>query len=690
MPLEQFAKLSSSNPGFSTEPNADGSSYLDNHVIVTQKDNSYNITKKSLKNALAQEKRAKSTIQSLREKSDVLCDQLSEACKARESMEKALGYLKSIVDTSSAEIAKLQEQINTLVQLTTQQSQELVALSTELAVQIKNCEALKRQKLALYHSQDAMHKRLGCTISRITSYKDQSNDKTALADPYLLKDSAGVIKPETRDMIQKLACEGVSTERASEVINIVAEGLGIDVIGTMQLAHELEHAKSVTICGDGTSIKHQQYEAKSAYIQLPTQDGSLSSPSTSATPVYQTFGVQRAPTHVAKQQLDSWIGAIDTCCSLLACSPLGKGSCMSSKMVAPKLCGMLTDHASDQKCLHGLLVEWKHQCDWEARATLKLAEMSVEEQLNMLTHHLDSSVSGVKDWRSLSPQHQDTVMHDAWFALAAQIGDEEFQKLSPDAQFDVNFLAWAGCCMHKELNVVKGGVANMASAWKELNLVPLLPLPNKYEAEKHQDLSLDNVGQGVIKILDLLGALCHNKDEKKGYHSMVDAFFQNPDLLLALEAALTNATLDGQIWDQPKVIYAVLYQIPHLPNIQPILVAFFEGALKTWEQFMSEFNSNGIIAQAMPEQHESAWIAPTNDTSEGALGQCCQMLHHAPTMSDEQRNARVMWLRHNTYEWKKQMLTKDDEKFIQQEARMLDLSGVNKKVQAELHNAFQE
>ncbi|KAJ1300458.1 hypothetical protein OPQ81_005273 [Rhizoctonia solani] len=178
------------------------------------------------------------------------------------------------------------------------------------------------------------------------------------------------------------------------------------------------------------------------------------------------------------------------------------------------------------------------------------------------------------------------------------------------------------------------------------------------------------------------------------FHNQVKEYcrsiIQNPDLLLAPEAALTNATLDGQIWDQPKVIYAVLYRIPHLPNIRPILVAFFEGALKTWERFTSEFNSDGIIAQATPEQRESAWIAPTNDTSEGALGQCRQMLRRAPTMSDEQRNARVMWLRHNTYEWKKQTLTKDDEKFIRQEARMLDSSGVNKKVQAELHNAFQE
>ncbi|KAJ1305890.1 hypothetical protein OPQ81_010610 [Rhizoctonia solani] len=645
------------------EPNADRSSYLDNHVIVTQKDNSYNITKKSLKNALAREKRAKSTIQSLREKSDVLCDQLLEACKARESMEKALGYLKSIVDTSSAEIAKLQEQINTLVQLTTQQSQELIALSTD----------------------------------------------------------------------------------AQSVARIMFEGL---IAARMQLAHELEHAKSVTICSDGTSIKHQQYETKSTYIQLPTQDGSLSSPSTSATPVYWTFGVQRAPTHVAKQQLDSWIGAIDTCCSLLAHSPLGKGSCMSSKMVAPKLCGMLTDHASDQKRLHGLLVEWKCQCDWEACATLKLAEMSVEEQLNMLTHHLDSSVSGVKDWRSLSPQHQDAVMHDAWFALAAQIGDEEFQKLSPDAQFDVDFLAWAGCCMHKELNVVKGGVANMASAWKELNLVPPLPLPNKYEAEKHQDLSLDNVGQGVIKILDLLGALCHNKDEKKGYHSTVDAFFQNEfgyskwfpatnhtrfgsycdaaiEIVLHLETYkkllkfLSGSRPSQKFMNIEENVFNGLHDIPTLTEIA-VLALYAQAvgrpymhhvrggtynalnlgpfhnqvkeycALKTWERFTSEFNSDGIIAQATPEQRESAWIAPTNDTSEGALGQCRQMLRRAPTMSDEQWNARVMWLRHNTYEWKKQTLTKDDEKFIRQEARMLDSSGVNKKVQAELHNAFQE
>jgi hypothetical protein len=74
---------------------------------------------------------------------------------------------------------------------------------------------------------------------------------------YPLKDQVGAIRPETRDVIKKLACQGVSTERISEVIKIVADGLGIQVVGSvsarsvarimleglvearMQVAHEL-------------------------------------------------------------------------------------------------------------------------------------------------------------------------------------------------------------------------------------------------------------------------------------------------------------------------------------------------------------------------------------------------------------------------------------------------------------------
>ncbi|CAE6466943.1 unnamed protein product [Rhizoctonia solani] len=479
--LGQFVKLSSTNLTSGTERgSAESTSDPTSPVIVVRRDKEYDALKKLLKNAIQRERRAKSNVQLLRERSDILCDQLSDACKARESMERALGYLQSVVDTRSTEIARLKEQISNLQRTTAQLSQELVKLSTELSTLLKKSQALENQRISMHRSHDALHKRLGRAMLKITQYEEHFSHEAVKTDQYHLKNSMGVIKPEVRDMLRKLACEGVSTERASDVINIVAEGLGVDIEGTvsahsvarimfeglvtarMQIAHELMQAKSVTICGDGTSIKHQQYEAKSAYIQLPVQDDSKSLQSLQSNniaPVHRTLGVQRAPTHTAKQQLDGWLKVFDACCDVFSRSPIGQTSHISSKMVAPKLRGMLTDHASDQKRLYELLGEWKRRCDREVRAMSKLAGMSVEEQLNMLSHHLDNAVSGVKGWRGLSPEHQSTVMHDAWFVLAAHIGEEEFQKLNPEVQFDIDFLAWTGCCMHKELNVTKGGVA---------------------------------------------------------------------------------------------------------------------------------------------------------------------------------------------------------------------------------------
>ncbi|EUC65941.1 hypothetical protein RSOL_503290 [Rhizoctonia solani AG-3 Rhs1AP] len=539
--LGQFIKPASTNLASGTERGVSEST-SDPTNPVASRNQEYESIKKLLKNAMQRERRAKSNVQLLREKSNTLCDQFSEACKARESMEQALGCLQSVVDARSTEIARLHEQIGYLKQLTTQLSQELVKVSTELSTQIKKSQALENQQISMHRSRDAMRKRYGRAMLKITEYKEQSSTEVVVPDQYPLKNSIGIIKPEVRDMLRKLACEGVATERASEVIDIVAEGLGIYIEGTisarsvarimfeglitarMQIAHELMQAKSITICGDGTSIKHQQFEAKSAYIQLPVQETSKSYQSDDIVPVHRTFGVQRAPTHTAKQQLDGWLQAFDACCEVFSRSPIGQPSRISTKMVAPKLRGMLTDHASDQKRLYELLEEWKRRCDREARAVSKLAEMSVEEQLNMLLRHLDNAVSGVKNWRSLSPEHQSAMMHDAWFALATQIGEEEFQKLNPEVQFDINFLAWTGCCMHKELNVVKGGVANMISAWKELNLTPPIPLLNKFEAQKNKDP--DNSTRGVIKLTSLAGALFNNKDDKKGYHSTVDGFFQ--------------------------------------------------------------------------------------------------------------------------------------------------------------------
>ena len=50
------------------------------------------------------------------------------------------------------------------------------------------------------------------------------------------------------------------------------------------------------------------------------------------------------------------------------------------------------------------------------------------------------------------------------------------------------------------------------------------------------------------------------------------------------------------------------------------LIAFFEAAGKTWQCFTSEFAPGGLIDETTAEEKEVAWMPPTNDANEGALG----------------------------------------------------------------------
>lgn len=248
-------------------------------------------------------------------------------------------------------------------------------------------------------------------------------------------------------------------------------------------------------------------------------------------PTFRTLGVHKAANHTAKQQLDGWIGIINACCNLLTKSPLGNNMCISSSLVAPKLRGVLSDHAADQKRFHELLKHWKIRCDREVRALSKLKNMSLDEQLNMLSNYLDDAASNMGDWRALPAEQQSALMHDAWLALAAQIGEAEFQKLSPDTQFGVDFLAWAGCCMHKELNAVRGGFTEMSASWKNMSLTPPIALKNKFEVTMGAKLNEDKSTRGAIKLVSLAGALFNNKDDKRGYQSTIDHFFEVRTLL---------------------------------------------------------------------------------------------------------------------------------------------------------------
>ena len=94
----------------------------------------------------------------------------------------------------------------------------------------------------------------------------------------------------------------------------------------------------------------------------------------------------------------------------------------------------------------------------------------------------------------------------------------------------------------------------------------------------------------------------------------------NPDDLIGDKATHKTGVFGGKEWSDPEVVKAVAKLTPKLPHLRPLLVAFFTGALETWERFTAEFAEGGLIDKATPEQRERAWMPITNDRSEGSLG----------------------------------------------------------------------
>ncbi|CUA67986.1 Myosin-10 [Rhizoctonia solani] len=784
-------------------------------VSVVSNDNDFDTLKQSYKNIMKRDERSKLRIESLQTEVINLYRLLSDARNAQITAEHALSDLQMTVEASASETSGLQARIDALERIASEASLDLSAMSIKLQEQTHMNDTLVDRQRSKNQANDTMRKRIERLRFKLAEERQQLVE--CQSQEFELKNQLGIVRPEVRDMLRKLACEGVANERAIDIVHIVAECLGVTIIGSvsarsiprimleglvqarMQVAHELSLANYVSICGDGTTIKNQQHEAKGLFLSNASElvqsdsEGESHQDSHPSNLTMRTLGVEKAISHTAQQQLDGWITTFETCCDALKRSPLGQNLHVSSETFALKLRGILTDHAADQKRLVELMREWKRRVDRQVRAVPVLRGMSTEEQLNVLSTQLDNAQDSIQDWRALPEEEQSVLMHDAWLALAIQLGDEEFKKMSSESQFEADLIAWTGCCMHKELNAVKGGVSAMSSIWKAIGSKPPISLPNKLERMGLSEFTKYKIGSAV-KLTALAGALFNHKDDKRGYQSTVDYYFEkvfgyskrfadtshtrygshcdaaaelilhlsnyiglllllgdaknntgltnieqnlvdglqdipmltelvvlalygqavgkpymrhvrsaalnsmdlgpfhnrvkqhcqaiinNPDLLLGADTSYTTGTLDGQSWDRPEVIYCVLSMVKDLPDIRPALVAFFEGALKSWERFTVEYDDGGIIAQATAKQRKSAWVSPTNDVSEGALGQCRQMLRRAPTMTDEQRNARVMWKHNHTYDWARQTLTQDDQNFVRTEARRIDASGSGKKV----------
>ncbi|KDQ10140.1 hypothetical protein BOTBODRAFT_116269 [Botryobasidium botryosum FD-172 SS1] len=628
----------------------------------------------------------------------------------------------------------------------------------------------------------------------------------------------GIITTDTREMIRDFAALGVPAAKINEAIHIATKGAGITTLGDVdrqsvaqivlegliateiQLVQEMHNTEAISLSGDATTDKHLTYESKHACIRVPKYSPGVQ-PVTpvlgECMPSQHFLGINHAVDHTSEVQLEEWINGAKRMHETYNTSPAGKRQPRDWRNFARLVKAMNTDHANDQKKLFRLFTEFKKNCEAEMRgeeafeSSESLADIYpiLWEEINRVIEE----AGGEQVWDTLEPDERQRWECEAYKRACVRIGKERMDAMTPEEIRSILFCLWGGCCMHKALNGVKGGVAGMTAYWKSRGLPGPIKLANKDQkigvasgnsvtAEKIE-ASLQG---GAAKLTSLAGAVFTHKDKKKGqqdtlqvhmevefgyrerfpdttnnrYHSHSDVaaelvtrhtfycrfpeptrdlkdgqkwtnieqnvwdglhdtamlpelhalaldgqtclkpflrsvraatqissnlcdlgpllrgmcaqyrrFIADPGLALSPGASYETGTLDRKPWDRPDVVYVVQSMASSLPDLEGVFVAYCEGAVKVWERFTTEFAPGGAIDSASTIERLQAFMMPTNDDNEGALGQMQRGRRHAPNMTIEQHNARRMYCKNDTRAFMRACFGEEEHGHLRKEGR---------------------
>jgi len=164
----------------------------------------------------------------------------------------------------------------------------------------------------------------------------------------------------------------------------------------------------------------------------------------------------------------------------------------------------------------------------------------------------------------------------------------------------------------------------------------------------------------------------------KVYNHM-QRIIEDPSFLLGSAVTHETGAMDGQEWESSEVIAAIHRHAPSLPHLSAVLVAFFKGAAETWKCFTSEYAPGGLIDEATVAEKEFAWMPPTNDVNEGALGSFHVLMRRQPHLTLLQYNAQAMFHKNETEAFMKTNFQSEDYQFIHKKARQTEVDHVELK-----------
>ncbi|KAF8193696.1 hypothetical protein BJ912DRAFT_1091697 [Pholiota molesta] len=690
-------------------------------------------------------------------------------------------------------------------------------------------EIMKKQNRAL---KMKVKRARGSRIKAVEKAKQKATKEWKRRERFHLKSDKGVVTDATRALIRDLVKIGLSVSHVSAAIKSVAHLLDVEVEGNvgirsigriileggiasqMQIVEEVKHTRNVTISGDGTSLRNLNYESKHLNFKTTLyhdEDDIIPINAEAQTQILpgervtRFLGLTSAKDHTSATQVQGWKDSNQALHDVYNESPRGLEKHINPTEAPSKYTGYNGDHAADQKKAASMIEAWMIESDRIVRGEAAMKTWSADALLALLVEESQNKINraGGLDAFNALPMDDQAVQNKATFsAVCFRIGETAFSSMSEEEQQAADLFIWAGCCMHKELNAVKGGDAAMRKFWISEDLTPPIQLMNKDNdaaatagPSSARDRAIAVSIGGASKLTSLAGAIFNHKDEKKGQGDTFRIFFENalgylisfpdtsntryqshceasaalllhlslytkfleqvrdkkekrrfnhmelnvhkglqdiptltelavfvlygqaishpylrqirgpmreehniletgplhervkehcraiiscPSLLLSQRATYETGSMDGKPWDQPEAFYAVQALSHSLPHLEGALVAFFTGALETWERFTSEFSPGGKISNLSALDRDRAWVKTTNDDNEGKLGELRTGSRRAPNMALHQRNARMMYRKNNTETYIDTILNKDDLRYLRKKAREVDSGKLEK------------
>ncbi|KDR76527.1 hypothetical protein GALMADRAFT_67262 [Galerina marginata CBS 339.88] len=302
---------------------------------------------------------------------------------------------------------------------------------------------------------------------------------------------------------------------------ILEKGVAADI----QLVYEIINSAKITYSSDSTSHRHIEYECRTIALQVVD----YSDPDAKLEWKSRTLGIGTSINHASQTQVDGLKQRLRELGEVFNNSPLAKRKGLHFKPddFAFRLIGTTGDHAADQKKSHEILRIWRLEVILMRLGEEALMGMDVGRCLATLIAMKAKQVEsygGQQKWDALSADEKAGA--DA--QIIRDIGKQVFDALPQDHQERLTRFIRTGCCMHKDLNCVKGGAKAMAEMWTNLKKTPPRLLANKDNAAVLANRSsgteptaaekrAEEVSKrGGVHATTLGGMIFRNKDTKKG------------------------------------------------------------------------------------------------------------------------------------------------------------------------------